>query len=577
MSMSITNKPWARTGALYVVVIVISAAVHSGAVYAPFHFDDFITIVENPSVRNTRYLFQYWTDPHTFSYSVDAAMYRPLTMTSYLLNYSLRSYRPGIWHITNLIFHLVNVFLVLLVARRMLGGERAAAAAGLIFGVHPLVVETSTYISARSGLMAATFGLAALLAAGAKDSGVARRGFKLTLSALLYALALASKENSASFPAIPLLLGISSKNAQDRRRCWLTALIWSVVLVLYLCWRKWGLEFPTLPDKTVRSLSDNFILQLSVLAHYLRILFWPWGLSLVYGVKIKTGVLEAPGPGMLPPLAALVLLLCVVFWAVLKVRKSPEVFIGISWFFITIMPETLMPLNQAANDRRLYFPMIGIIIAAVGYGAGLVRGRSKIWWVAPLIIATLFATLSVHRVNQWKSGIVIWADNVKQSPNITTTWINLGNSYVNAGLLDKGLHTFETANNIEPDGASLINIGVILVKKNRLKEAADIFTTIVETYPRFLEGWYNLGTVLFQLGRYNEAIDAFKHLLELAPGYAEGHLNMGNCLYQLGNLAGAKVEYEEAIRLNPELLDARRNLRVVNEKLSEKKAVQDGK
>jgi tetratricopeptide (TPR) repeat protein len=423
--------------------------------------------------------------------------------------------------------------------------------------------------------LAATFGLAALLAAGGRDSSGVRRAGKLASSAFLYAMALACKENAASFPAVAFLLGVSSKDASDRRRWWATMYVWGMVLMFYLGWRKWGLEFPTLPDNSDRPLLANFIMQLSVIAHYLRILFWPWSISVIYGMKLKVGFLEEPAPGMLTPLAALVLLLCIVAAAISKVRKSPEIFVGMGWFLFTILPESIMPLNQAANDRRLYFPMIGIVIAAVGAGARAIRGRQKAWWALPIVAAGLFALLSVHRVNQWRSSIALWTDSVKKSPSTSVTWINLGHTYVDLGMIDKGLDIFHIGYAVNPNSDSLINnIGVVFVKKGQMEEAIELFTALAQKYPRYPDGWYNLGTVLYQLGKYHDAENAFRSLLEISPGYAEGHLNLGNCLYELGNVEGAKHEFEEALKFDPELLEAKRNLQMVKERLSGKKEPQ---
>jgi tetratricopeptide (TPR) repeat protein len=44
------------------------------------------------------------------------------------------------------------------------------------------------------------------------------------------------------------------------------------------------------------------------------------------------------------------------------------------------------------------------------------------------------------------------------------------------------------------------------------------------------------------------------------PGSAEAHNNLGNALLESGKVTDAIIQYEEALRLNPNLAGARRDL-----------------
>ncbi|GEM_PF-3227543 len=568
MTASITSGEKFKRAALFAAVLVFVGIVHHGVVEAPFHFDDYKSFVWNPSVRDTGNLLNYWTDPLLFSANPQKAMYRPVTMTSYLLNYMWREYRPAVWHLTNLSLHLINVLLAMFLALRLLGKDSRAVAVGLIFGCHPVVVESCAYVSARSGLLAASFGLGALLVAGARP-GLSGRFYKTALSLLLFVSALASKENAAALPGVALLMGIIAKDRQARNQWLAVASAWATLLVAYLAWRKWGLALPSFPQRPDRPLGAHLLTQSSIWVHYIRLLLWPWNISPVYGMRRISGLFEAPWAGMFPPWAALATLAVFAASATAAMKKHPAVFIGMGWFFLTLAPESVIPLNQLANDRRLYFPMIGLIVAAVSMGAVAIRDRPKVWRALPIAVAGLFSLSAVSHVNLWKSNLALWKHSVKVSPLTSATWINLGRHYVDIDILDKGLAAYRVAWMLERDNPNLMNnVGVVLIKMERTRQAADLFSMLVEKFPEYHIGWHNLSSVLYSLGEYRNAEQASRRLIELVPDHPGGHLSLGNALFAMNDLEGARREYATALKLDPELQEARNNLRIVEKMIT---------
>ncbi len=72
-----------------------------------------------------------------------------------------------------------------------------------------------------------------------------------------------------------------------------------------------------------------------------------------------------------------------------------------------------------------------------------------------------------------------------------------------------------------------------------------------------------LGSLLVEREQFREAIDAFRAGLALVPESPQGHNNLGGALAASGRTAEAIAEFEQALRLDPNLVSARRNLELL--------------
>ena len=90
-------------------------------------------------------------------------IYIPLTTLSYALEYKFFKYNPFIYHLDNLILHVLVVVFIYLIARRLGISALGSALAALIFGIHPMHVESVAWIVERKDVLYAFFYLLALL------------------------------------------------------------------------------------------------------------------------------------------------------------------------------------------------------------------------------------------------------------------------------------------------------------------------------------------------------------------------------------------------------------------------------
>jgi hypothetical protein len=166
---------------------LLGFAVHLGSLGGGFLYDDQRVILENTSLYdlgNLRWLLMY-----------DKA--RPLLNLSWALNYAVSGYAPWSYHLVNLALHAANAALVTVLFGRLARDRPPVAfAAGALFAVTPMAVETVGYVASRSTALATFFILITLLLA---VTGLERRSWVYIGAALVAnVLALASKEEAAS-------------------------------------------------------------------------------------------------------------------------------------------------------------------------------------------------------------------------------------------------------------------------------------------------------------------------------------------------------------------------------------------
>jgi tetratricopeptide (TPR) repeat protein len=569
------------------VVLVLLA--YANALSVPFVYDDYGSIVENPSV--------HWRELSVEN--ARAAWLRSTTRRvvanwSFGLDHRISGLDPSAYHATNIAIHVlasVAVYALLLHllcrrARAPVGGEGALRLAAWIgaavFAVHPLGTQAVTYVVQRMASLAALFCVASLLlyARGRARTG-ARRGALWLASGLAWGLAIGSKESAATFPAVIALYEWLFHRGADRRTALRLAGVVAVAAAASLLLMRFNYGDP-FRDTFYHdfTLGERLLSQPRVLAYYVGLIAWPdpSRLSLMHDF--------APSRGAFAPwttLPALALLLGAVYVAVRVVDRRPLYVFALAWFGLALAVEqSVFPL-RLAHEHRLYLPLVGVAIAVAGAArSGLARRRAPVLAVAVVVIGLLaFATHVRNRV--WQDRASIWADVVEKSPSEGIAYANLAATHIEQERYDEALVWLERGRAAAPDypgiarGIGVIHavrgeyeealallqravaldpldhagigqIGIVLVQMGRPQEALRYFeeSTRIFEHPRNVN---HHGKALAQLGRYREAIPLHRRALELAPDDGYAHVALGAALVAVGRPAEARPWLERALEL----------------------------
>ncbi len=192
--------PWAAIS----LILLATFLVYSNTLGFKFVYDDRGQILANVQVHAWRYLPHYFFERvWSFAYpGIRGNYYRPLFLLFLLLNYKIFGPYAAGWHLVSVAAHMGVTVLVYLLARRLTGDEGTALIAALIFGLHPVHIESVAWISGITDPLLALFLLPAFLCyLNAREQAAHRRSW-LAGSLALYGLAMLSKETALILPIL---------------------------------------------------------------------------------------------------------------------------------------------------------------------------------------------------------------------------------------------------------------------------------------------------------------------------------------------------------------------------------------
>jgi hypothetical protein len=155
-------------------------------------------------------IFPWWTDPQ-----IKAEFLQALTVLTHRLDYRLWPDSPALMHAQSLLWYAALVAATAALYRRVMGPTVTAGVAAVLFAVDDAHGGPVGWIANRNALVAATFGVLALLAHDAWRRGGHRVGW--ILAPLLVAACLLAKEEGIASCAYLLAYGLVLDPAGSRR------------------------------------------------------------------------------------------------------------------------------------------------------------------------------------------------------------------------------------------------------------------------------------------------------------------------------------------------------------------------
>jgi len=592
---------------LALALVVITFAAFAGALSHGFvNWDDMQYVGENPLVLGKHY--------GQLLHAVVSHHYHPLTMLSLAWNVSTPlSAQPFV--ATSVGLHLLNTllvfWLVLLLAR---GRWPVAAFVALLFGIHPMHVESVAWVSERKDVLYTFFFLGGLIAYW---KYLERRGsWLLGLAFVLFVLSCLSKVMAIVFPAVLVLLDYWRGRPALERRAALEKLPFLAVSLLFgliVQDVQAGGDFHGLlrivrvsagPSRALMDVTplQRILLPTNSYLMYVWQLFVPAGLCALYPQP-------PPHELVLPPyvLAPLFLLgtLALAFW---DLRRTRVIAFGLGWYLVTIAPvlryaPQSIPIGGGITaDRYSYLSYIGLLFV-LGMGLQAVFERRRflgvaLWGVSGLFAAALWVQ-TVHQVETWKNSEALWSRVIQVNPRLGAAFVLRGKDRFASGQTPAAMRDFQTAHRFGLRTADLYEgLGSGWVALGKLDSALVMFDRAVAADPGRGRSYYNRAAVGLSLGRPREALGDLDRALALIPaegatlyaarGYARMQLqeyreaaadldravaagggdtqvryNRGFCRLQLGDRAGAVDDFREALRLNPGNAGAQRQLRTL--------------
>ena len=180
-----------------------------------FVHDDIGQVVQNEYVHSLKYFYKVFTGctwEYTFGGNCkEASYYRPLQSLSYLLTWQISS-SPWFFHLVNLIYFLIGVFLIFILIRKLTKNFIISFLTAIFFLIHPMNNETVNWIATVPELLFAIFILLSTIYFIKYCENNSTKEF--ILCSVFYLLAILAKEPAISLPIIFLFIDWKLFNAR---------------------------------------------------------------------------------------------------------------------------------------------------------------------------------------------------------------------------------------------------------------------------------------------------------------------------------------------------------------------------
>lgn len=577
------------------LLAVVTLALYNPVNRHPFvNYDDDRYVTENSHVR------QGLTGA-TISWaltSTEQANWHPLTWISHALDVSFFHLNPAGHHFTSVGLHIANavlLFLLLMWATNRLGPSLFVAA---VFALHPINVESVAWIAERKNVLCTLF---FFLTLGAYGWYAKKQEWKRYVAVFgLFAAGLASKPMVITLPFVLLLLDYwplgRTEGTDAGSASWFKLVLEKIPFFVLSAISAVVTMRAQQSGGAVRSTAEfSFGVRLAnavnAYATYLWNMLWPTRLAPLY-----------PHPGdSLPAWRVIVAVVVLVAVTVLVLKFRARRYLPVGWFFFlgTLVPVIgLVQVGEAAMaDRYAYIPLIGIF-AMIAFGVADLAQQRK-WGLMPAIAAAAamvaLSFMTYQQVGYWQTNEELWSHTLAVTSNNFIAEDNLGGALVLEGKEEQAHAHFEAAALINPkDPMSRSNLGTYDLQHGLMREAIQQYQSAVEltadpgllaqTYanlgaayrmvgdnlqaqdnykhslrlnPNQFNAWLGLGLIAQKMGKLDEAITDLSRSVELQPT-ARGYLALGQALAQNGRIAEARAAYEQALKLSPDLGEARR-------------------
>jgi len=573
-------------------LLLITAAgslCYAGTLDAPFIFDDFTNIVDNAHIR----LSEIRLDAIAEAGWQSPSHRRPVANISFALNYLFGGYDVRGFHIANIFIHIINSLLVYAFSLALLRDRVDAGAgnrlrnslpfdrhglsygipllAGLIFAIHPVQIQSVTYIVQRMNSLATLFYLASFLLyrSGRITLAQPKRYLPWSVGFLFWILALGAKEIAIT---LPVAVGLYEWFiVRDLRIGWTRIHAIAVAGVICLLATVTAIVVGESVYSGIISsyegrdfgIMQRLLTQPGVIVLYISLVLFPHPsrLNLLHPVTVSESVIDP-----LSTLYAMVLILVLIATAAVFARRYRLFSFCTFWFFLHMIVESTVIGLEMIYEHRLYLPMVGVsFLSAYAFYALLHRKRLWLGTVGVSIVV-LLGSATVARNQIWLDNGILWQDVLSKHPDSHRAHNNLGIIHKDEGNSEKAAYHYRKALGIKPNANAHNNLGVILDKQGKLSEAIPHYESALLLRTRFAEAHNNYGVVLEKLDRFPEAIEHFLEALDIKPTYVEAYVNLGTALVRQGNLKGAVAAFTSAMDLDPENAGVHNNLGIALEK-----------
>lgn len=556
------------------VIIVLGIVLYGFTLGFPFVFDSAVYLKNNPLLSTSglfrdlldtdkllsKYLLQLEYIDYVFSLAL-----RPVAYFTFRFNYLIGGFNPVGYQVVNITIHISNAIMLYellrcIIRQRVNSPEsinnqiNIPFFAALLFLVHPLQTESVTLVIQRFTSLGTFFYLAAMLLylkSKVVENVLPKRWLYIS-SIMALILGLFTKEIVITLPVALVMVDLILLRRPWRR----TLLLLSPHLA---CMSLIPIRLLFIADKVKEYNIDTTMIvggaytryeyavtQLRVVLSYIRLFILPYNQNIDHDYPLFRMLLH-------PEIIISILIwVCILFAGVQLLRRKERSLctdlagFSIFWFIISISPSSsVIPLTDLMLEHHTYLPSLAFCTGSTAYLGHLFNDRSQhqrnVAISGLCLVVIVFGVLTVRRNYDYKSGISIYSETVKRSPDKARPNYGLGGAYIGESQFEKGIPYLNKALKLNPDylGAYL-SLGESYRLLNRPQEAVELYTQYLRTHKVERRILMNLAWTYANSGKPVEAIEVMKLLLSITKNEAQMLSFMAELYLRTGNIREAQ-------------------------------------
>ena len=510
-------------------ILVLTFVLFSGTLQYDFvNWDDPLNILENPHLQT----FDWQSIKGIFSSTV-IGNYNPLTILTFAIEKAIFGLNPMVFHLNNVLLHLICVFLVYRIALLLKLSPMAAALVALLFGIHPMRVESVAWITERKDVLFGAFYLGAIFQY-IRYLNSNRTNQKILASMIiLFILSLFSKIQAVALPLSFLAIDYWFKRPINWRLVIekIPYFILSLavgLLGIYLLSKEGSLE----ELSTYTFIDRLFIGGYSYLIYLAKFIF-PYAMSPLYAY---------PESLSLPFYIGTAISIGIAGGVIYGFTKGYRVLVFAFAFFTFNVFFVLQIVGAGQGflaDRFTYIPYLGLFI---GLGYLYERGVNNQSFAKILPIGIggyllVFAYTTWQQNKIWQNGETLWTAAINYDERALTPWTNRADYYQDTKQLALALKDYEKAVTIEPEKGTLYNSwGKTLFDMGQISQAIEKYNIGITKPKPFGEIYVNRGVAYAAQSNFAQALQDIDKGLTLDENNANGYLNRGLIYYSTNQL-----------------------------------------
>jgi tetratricopeptide (TPR) repeat protein len=587
---------------------------YSNSLTADWHFDDVQNILENEKLHLSSLNLESITQVFQAHPREEGRIFRPIAYLSFALNWYFGRDNVIGFHIVNILLHwgtalllylttiqLLQTPLLMLKQRLASTNHLIALLAALLWALNPIQTQAVTYIVQRMAGLATFFFLASILCylLGRRSEQGNKHLLWFLMTLVCFLLALGSKENSITLPAVLLLVEwifFRSLNRLTRRHLLMgTGLLCLAGIAVYLLTNGNPIGSITGYDHRSFTLWQRLLTESRIMVFYLSLLFFPapFRLSLDHDIALSTSLLQPPTTAL-----SIAFLFGLTVWALWKHKSLPLIAFAVLFFLLNhLIESTIFPL-EIIFEHRNYLPSLFLFLPLA---AGLVDfyvserlrtvpfARHGLASLAVLLICVL-AAATYTRNAAWKTEQSLWEDSLAKAPGQSRPYINLAVTYQKMGRNDEAfalcqqslskdsptpakdrMRAYNNMGNITMDRGAYAEatnfyrqalqanenppsryfIHKALLADGQTNEAQEELAALMRDNPGDNELMTSMAIMLATRQEFTQALTMLRSTLDNAEGnrYLQGTALMciGSILSRLGDHKGAEQHFREAL------------------------------